>query len=93
MELYESDVSSRKEEEIGAMFFRSHIYMKFTTAHGSRETSTFKPCVRSCTQMIQKEERSFQGNNYTNWEYVVFDVWRYTLKIPCCSSLSSVSLC
>lgn len=39
MEFYEPDASSRRKEEKEAMFFRSHIYMKFRNAHGSGETS------------------------------------------------------
>ena len=40
--------------------------------------------------MIWKEANSFQGNNCRNWKYVVCYLWRYTLKFPCYSRLSSM---
>lgn len=40
MGFYESDVDSREKEEKGFMFLRSHIYTKFRTAYGGRETNT-----------------------------------------------------
>lgn len=85
MGFYES-ANSRKNEEDSTVFFRSHVYTKYRTAHGSKKTNT-------PAWMIQKETNSFQGNNDTSQKHIVFGIWMYTLNIPCYSSLSYVLLC